>query len=64
MSMIYWNKLKEYYKDISYELLWTCLEYAEEEMPNNCYLHTSWIVGRYVSGLRGFPQRVAYLRFR
>lgn len=56
MSMIYWQQLKTYYDNPCLEILETCLTYSKVEKH---YLHTTWIVGRQVQGLRGFPARVA-----
>lgn len=56
MSMIYWQQLERYYEDINPEILTTCLSYVKTE---GHLLHTTWVVGRRVKGLKGFPVRPA-----
>ena len=56
MSMIYWQQLERYYKDSNPEMLTACLSYVKTEKHP---LHTTWVVGRRVQGLKGFPARPA-----
>ena len=66
MSMIYWRQLERYYEDVTPEILTACLSYAEILTACLSYakiekhlLHTTWVVGRRVQGLKGFPARPA-----
>ena len=56
MSMIYWQQLERYYEDVNPDILTACLLYVKTEKH---LLHTTWVVGRRVRGLKGFPARVA-----
>lgn len=56
MSMIRWQQLERYYENVDPEILAACLLYVKTEKH---LLHTTWVVGRRVQGLKGFPARVA-----
>ena len=56
MSMIYWQQLERYYEDVNLEILTACFSYVKTERN---LLHTTWVVGRRVQGLKGFPARPA-----